>query len=89
MEVKDKFERSMSISHSIAADESKLPDCDDVSSLTTSDPASSVLLASSHDKQNKADENNDASERSQPTCPAYDELMDVMSHASARSAMEM
>lgn len=84
MELKDKSERSMSISHSSSADESKLPDCDDVSSLTSSDPASSVLLASSHDKQDEADEINDASERSQPTCPAYDELLDVISHASAR-----
>lgn len=79
MELKDKFERNMSISHSSAANESKLPDCDDVLSLTSSDPASSMLLASSHDEQDKADEINDASECSQPTCPAYDELLDVMS----------
>ncbi len=48
-------------------------------SLTSSDPAVSALLASSQDEQEEAVEVDDVSEHSQPACPAYDELLDVMS----------
>ncbi len=68
------------ISLSSAADESKQLE-EDVLSLT-SDPAGSALLAHG---QKWADEGGkDISEPSQPVCPAYVELLEVMEHATAR-----
>ncbi len=84
VELADKFEKGMSISHfSSAAGESELRD-DDVLSLMSSDPAVSALLASSQDEQEEAVEIDDVSEHSQPACPTYDELLDVMSHATEK-----
>lgn len=58
-------------------------------SLTFSYPAGSALLAYSQSKQDLADEGeDDIPEPSQPACPAYDELLEVMDCTSARLDLE-
>ncbi len=69
------------ISRSSAADESKLLE-EDVLSLTSSDPAGSALLAHGQEWADEGGEH--ISELSQPVCPAYVELLEVMEHATAR-----
>ncbi len=69
------------ISRSSAADESKLLE-EDVLSLTSSDPAGSALLAHGQEWADEGGE--DISEPSQPVCPAYVELLEVMERATAR-----
>ncbi len=84
MELADEFERGINLSRTSADDESELRG-EDVLSLTSSDPAGSALLASGQSEQNLADEGEDgAFEPSQPACPAYGELMEVMNRATAR-----
>ncbi len=51
-------------------------------SLTSSDPAGSALLA--HGQEWADEGGKDISEPSQPVCPAYVELLEVMEHATAR-----
>lgn len=72
VELADKFEKYMNVSYSAVAGKSELPD-DDVLSLTSSDSAASEAV-----------EMEDVSERSQPACPSYDKLLDVMSRATER-----
>ncbi len=67
-----------------AVDESELRG-EDVLLLASSDPAGSALLASGQSEQDLADEGEDVIfEPSQPACPAYGELMEVMNHVTAR-----
>ncbi len=69
------------ISRSSAANESKLLE-EDVLSLTSSDPAGSALLAHGQEWADEGGE--DISEPSQPVCPTYVELLEVMERATAR-----
>ncbi len=81
MELADEAVRGTNISRPSAADESELLE-EDVLSLTSSDPAGSALLA--HGQEWADEDEEDISEPSQPVCPAYDELLEVMEHATAR-----
>ncbi len=84
MEFADEIERCVNLSLPSADDESELRG-EDVLSLTSSDPAGSALLASGQSEQDLADEGEDgAFEPSQPACPTYGELMEVMNRATAR-----
>lgn len=84
MELADKFEKGMHISLLLVADEGELLDQDDVLLLTSSDPAASALLTSSQDEQDEAVESEDVSECALHACPAYDKLLEVISHATDR-----
>ncbi|ROL41024.1 hypothetical protein DPX16_22867 [Anabarilius grahami] len=53
-------------------------------SVTSSDPSASALLASTQEEQDVAVEDDVVSESSWPACPAYDELLEVMSRATDR-----
>ncbi|KAI2645895.1 Zinc metalloprotease ZmpB [Labeo rohita] len=64
-------------------DESELLDDDDVISLTSSDPAASALLGFTQEEQELLDEEMQ-SEPFQSSCPAYEELLEVMERAMAR-----
>lgn len=76
-ELADQFERGVNLEGELLEE--------DVLSLTSSDPAGSALQASSQGEQDLADEGeDDVSEPSQPACPAYGELMEVMDRATAR-----
>ncbi len=81
MELADEAVRGTNISRPSAADESELLE-EDVLSLTSSDPAGSALLA--HGQEWADEDEEDISEPSQPVCPAYDELLEVMERATAR-----
>ncbi len=81
MELADEAVRGTNILRPSAADESELLE-EDVLSLTSSDPAGSALLA--HGQEWADEDEEDISEPSQPVCPAYDELLDFMEHATAR-----
>lgn len=54
----------------------------------TFDSAASTLLAPGQVVQDEADEDDDVYECSQPACPAYDELLGVMSRAAVMSPIE-
>lgn len=72
----------MSLSHSSATDMIAEPD-EDVLSLESSDLAYSALLASSREEQDVAALGEDVLiEPSQPACPKYSELLEVMAHAT-------
>ncbi len=84
MELSDEFERGINLSRPSAVDESKLRG-EDVLSLTSSELTGSALLSSGQSEQDLADEGEDgAFEPSQPACPAYGELMEVINRATAR-----
>ncbi len=77
------WERSLSLVL-VAADEGELLE-EDVLSPTSSDPAGSALPASSQGEQELANESEeDIYEHSQPACPTYEELLEVMERATAR-----
>lgn len=69
----------MSLSRSPAAHLSDLLDADVFSLYESSNLAYSALLASSQEEQDVADEGDDTQLKpSQPACPAYEELLEVM-----------
>ncbi len=81
MELADESGGGINTSRSSVADKSKLLE-EDVLSLTSSDPAGSALLAHGQEWADEDEEN--ISEPCQPVCPAFDELLEVMEHATAR-----
>lgn len=85
VELAEEFERAINLLRSSVADERELLE-EDVLSLTCSDPASSALLASSQGEQVVADEGEEVemTEPSQPPCPVYIELLEVMECATTR-----
>ncbi len=80
----DEFERDLSLSHESAKNESEPLDYDDVISLTSSDPAASALLGYAQEEQEMSESEDVETELSQDSCPAYEELLDVMERATAR-----
>ncbi len=79
----DELERGLSFSRSSAANEGELLD-DDAISLTSSDPAASALLGYAQEEQEMSEGEKVETEPSQSSCPAYDELLEVMERATAR-----
>ncbi len=59
-------------------------DDDDAISLTSSDPAASALLGYAQVEQEMSEGEEVETEPSQSSCPAYDELLEVMECATAR-----
>ncbi len=80
----DEFERELSLSRESAKNESEPLDYDDVISLTSSDPAASALLGCTQEEQEMSESEDVETELSQDSCPAYEELLDVMECATAR-----
>ncbi len=76
----DELERGLSFSRSSATNEGERLDDDDAISLTSSDPAAGALLGYAQEEQ----EMSEGDEAAQFSCPAYDELLEVMERATAR-----
>ncbi|KAL0161272.1 hypothetical protein M9458_044997, partial [Cirrhinus mrigala] len=83
VDLDEKLDKGLSLSHSLAGDESELLEDDDVISLTSSGPAASALLGFTQEEQELLDEEIQ-SESSQTSCPAYVELLEVIERATAR-----
>ncbi len=84
VDLADELERELSLSHESARNENEPLDYDDVISLTSSDPAASALLGYNPDEQEMAEDEDVETESSQISCPAYEELLEVMERATAR-----
>ncbi|KAL1254006.1 hypothetical protein QQF64_016235 [Cirrhinus molitorella] len=65
----------------LSRDESELLE-DDVVSLTSSDPGASALLGSTQEEQEMSEGEEAEAEPSQTSCPAYEELLEVMDRAT-------
>ncbi len=78
----DELERGLSFSRSSAVNEGELLDDDDAISLTSSDPAAGALLGYAQEEQEMSE--GEEAEPAQSSCPAYDELLEVMERATAR-----
>ncbi|KAL1268682.1 hypothetical protein QQF64_034045 [Cirrhinus molitorella] len=77
----DELKKGLSLSHSSVRDESELLE-DDVVSLTSSDPGASALLGSTQEEQEMSEGEEAEAEPSQTSCPAYEELLEVMDRAT-------
>ncbi len=84
VDLADELERELSLSHESARNESEPLDYDDVISLTSSDPGASALLGYAQEEQEMAEGEEVETELSQISCPAYEELLEVMERATAR-----
>ncbi len=80
----DELERGLSFSRSSATNEGELLDDDDAISLTSSDPAASALLGYAQEEQEMSEGGKVETEPAQSSCPAYDELLEVIERAMAR-----
>ncbi len=86
VDLADELERELSLSHESAGNEGEPLDYDDVISLTSSDPAASALLGYTPDKQEMAEGEEEETESSQISCPAYEELLEVMEVLTCRGS---
>ncbi len=84
MDLADELEREVSFSHASAENEGELLDYDDAISLVSSDPAASALLCYAQEEQEMFEGEEVETEPSQSSCPAYEELFEVMEGATAR-----
>ncbi len=80
----DELERAFSFSHESAGNEGEPLDYGDTISLTSSDPAASALLGYAQKEQEMSEGEEAETELSQTSCPAYEELLEVMERATAR-----
>ncbi len=78
VDLADELERELSFSHESAKNEGEPLDYDDVISLTSSDPAASALLGYTQEEQEMSESEEVETELSQTSCPAYEELLDVI-----------
>ncbi len=83
-ELADELERGFSLSCSSAANEGERLDDDDAIPLTSSDPAAGALLGYTQEEQEMSEGEEAEAEPAQSSCPAYDELLEVMERATAR-----
>ncbi len=74
----------VSLSHESAGNEGEPLDYDYAISLTSSDPAASALLGYAQKEQEMSEGEEAETELSQTSCPAYEELLEVMERATAR-----
>ncbi len=84
LDLADELERELSLLHESANNEGEPLDYDDVISLTSSDLAASALLGYAQEEQEMSESEDVETELSQTSCPAYEELLDVMERATAR-----
>ncbi len=84
VDLADELERELSLSHESAGNEGEPLDYDDAISLTSSDPAASALLGYAQKEQEMSEGEEAETELSQTSCPAYEELLEVMERATTR-----
>ncbi len=84
VDLADELERELSFSRLSAMNEGELLDDDDVISLTSSDPAASALLAYAQKEQEMFEGEEVETEPSHSSCPAYEELLEVIERVTAR-----
>ncbi len=84
MDLANELERELSLSHESARNEDEPLDHDDAISLTSSDPAASALLGYAQEEQEMAEGEEVETELSQISCPAYEELLEVLERATVR-----
>ncbi len=77
-ELTDELDRGLSLSRSSAANEGERLDDDDAISLTSSDPVAGALLGYAQEEQEMSEGEEAETESAQSSCPAYDELLEVM-----------
>ncbi len=87
VDLADELERELSLLHESAKNEGEPLDYDDVISLTSSDPVASALLGYAQEEQEMSESEEAENELFQTSCPAYEELLDVMERATARLAV--
>ncbi|KAL1272157.1 hypothetical protein QQF64_031173 [Cirrhinus molitorella] len=83
VDLADELKKGLSPSGSSVRDENELLE-DDVVSLTSSDPEASALLGSTQKEQEMSEGEDPDAEPSQSSCPAYEELLEVMDRATVR-----
>ncbi|KAL0199836.1 hypothetical protein M9458_003023, partial [Cirrhinus mrigala] len=84
VDLADELKKGLSLSCSSVEGEDELLADDDVISLTSSDPAASALLGPSQEEQEMSEGEEAEAEPSLISCPAYEELLEVMDRATAR-----
>ncbi len=84
IDLADELERGLTFSRSSAGNKGELLDYDDVISLTSFDTAASALLGSAQEEQEMSEGEEVETEPSHSSCPAYNELSEVMERATAR-----
>ncbi len=84
VDLADELQRELPFLRASAENEGELLDCDDAISLTSSDPAASALLGYAQEEQEMFEGEEFETEPSQSSCPAYEELLEVMERATAR-----
>ncbi|KAL0152305.1 hypothetical protein M9458_052028 [Cirrhinus mrigala] len=84
VDLADELKKGLSLSRASVAGEDELLADDDVVSLTSSDPAASALLGPSQEEQEMLEDEEAEAEPSLISCPAYEELLEVMDRATVR-----
>ncbi len=84
VDLADELERELSLSHESAKNEGEPLVYNDVIYLTSSDPAASALLGYAQEEQEMSESEEVETELTQTSCPAYEELLDIMERAMAR-----
>ncbi len=84
LDLADELQWEPPFSRALAENEGELLDCDDAISLTSSDPAASALLGNTQEEQEMFEGENVETEPSQSSCPAYEELLEVMERATRK-----
>ncbi len=84
LDLADELRRELPFSCASAENEGELLDYDDAISLTSSDPAASVLLGYAQEELEMFEGEDVETEPSQSSCPAYIELLEVMERVTAR-----
>ncbi|KAI2665347.1 Lamina-associated polypeptide 2, isoform alpha [Labeo rohita] len=84
VDLADELKKGLSLSRASVAGEDELLADDDVVSLTSSDPAASALLGPSQEEQEMLEDEEAEAEPFLISCPAYEELLEVMDRATVR-----
>ncbi len=84
VDLANELERELSLPRESAENEGEPPNYDDAISLTSSDPAATALLGYAQEEQEMSESEEVETELSQTSCPAYEELLEVMERATAR-----
>ncbi|KAL0152362.1 hypothetical protein M9458_052087 [Cirrhinus mrigala] len=84
VDLADELKKGLSLSRASVAGKDELLADDDVVSLTSSDPAASALLGPSQEEQEMLEGEEAEAEPSLISCPAYEELLEVMERATVR-----
>ncbi|KAL0199471.1 hypothetical protein M9458_008011, partial [Cirrhinus mrigala] len=84
VDLADELKKGLSLSRASVTGEDELLADDDVVSLTSSDPAASALLGPSQEEQEMLEGEEAEAEPFLISCPAYEELLEVMDRTTVR-----